>query len=118
MDHKDMDVWKKGIDLAVSVYRITSAFPAEEKYNLISQLRRAAVSVPSNIAEGAARNSDKEFIHFLYISLGSVSELETQIILSERLEIISDSPGSIYEDCISMKKMILGTIKYLKNKLK
>jgi four helix bundle protein len=77
MDHKDLDVWKRSMDLVVKVYQITKLFPDTEKYGLTSQMRRAAVSIPSNIAEGAARKGDKEFIQFLYISIGSLSELET-----------------------------------------
>jgi four helix bundle protein len=77
MDHKDLDVWKRSMDLVVKVYQITKLFPDTEKYGLTSQMRRAAVSIPSNITEGAARKGDKEFIQFLYISIGSLSELET-----------------------------------------
>ncbi|MFV8360212.1 four helix bundle protein [Flavobacterium sp. LS1P3] len=77
MDHKDLDVWKRSMDLVVKVYQITKLFPDTEKYGLSSQMRRAAVSIPSNITEGAARKGDKEFIQFLYISIGSLSELET-----------------------------------------
>jgi four helix bundle protein len=78
MDHKDLDVWKKSMNLVVLIYDITSKFPSDERFGLTSQMRRAAVSIPSNIAEGAARKGDKEFIQFLMIALGSLSELETQ----------------------------------------
>ena len=70
MDHKDLEVWKKSMDLVVKVYQITKLFPDTEKYGLTSQMRRAAVSIPSNIAEGATRKGDKELIQFLYISIG------------------------------------------------
>ena len=70
MDHKDLDVWKKSMDLVVKVYQITHLFPDTEKYGLTSQMRRAAISIPSNIAEGAARKGDKELMQFLYISIG------------------------------------------------
>lgn len=79
--HKDMDVWKESIELARLVYLITSKFPKEELYGITQQIRRSAVSISSNIAEGAARNSKKEFIQFLYISLGSLAELDTTIII-------------------------------------
>ena len=69
--HKDLDVWKLSIDFVTDIYKVTSSFPKEDQFGLTNQIRRAAVSVPSNIAEGAARNSDKEFLRFLYISLGS-----------------------------------------------
>jgi len=78
MDHKDLDVWKRSMDLVQLIYEYTKLFPKEEMYGLTSQMRRAAVSIPSNIAEGAARKGDKEFIQFLMLSLGSLSELETQ----------------------------------------
>ena len=73
MDHKALEVWKKAIDSVIEIYKISSAFSKTETYGLTDQLRRAAVSVPSNVAEGAARGSDKEFIHFLCISLGSLA---------------------------------------------
>ena len=87
-DYKQLKVWSKSIDLVVDIYKATSEFPKEEKYGLISQMRRCAVSVPSNIAEGAGRNSDKEFCHFLSVAHGSFYELETQLIVSQRLELI------------------------------
>ena len=80
--HKDLDVWKKSMDLVERVYRRTERFPDSEKYGLTNQIRRCAVSVSSNIAEGAARNTDKEFVQFCYIALGSLSELETQLLFS------------------------------------
>jgi len=78
-DHKELDVWKTSVELVTEVYVATKTFPKEELYGLTNQLRRAAVSVPSNIAEGAARQTTKEFVQFLYISLGSVAEVETQL---------------------------------------
>lgn len=87
--HKDLDVWKMSMGLVTSVYQITKNFPKEEIYGLTNQIRRAAVSVPSNIAEGSARASQKELVHFLYIALGSLSELETQFIIAKNLEYIT-----------------------------
>ena len=84
--HKDVDCWKRGIELVTEVYKVTKSFPKDEIYGLTNQIRRASISIPSNIAEGAARNSNKEFIQFLYIALGSLSELETQFIISKNLE--------------------------------
>jgi four helix bundle protein len=89
--HKDLDVWKMSVNLVTDIYKITSKFPKEELYGLTSQIRRSSVSIPSNIAEGAARKSDKEFIQFLHIALGSCMELETQIIISKNLTFVSDS---------------------------
>lgn len=83
--YKELKVWQKAIDLAVEVYRITEKLPREERFGLISQINRCVVSIPSNIAEGAGRNSNKDFDHFLGISLGSSFELDTQLIISNRL---------------------------------
>ena len=88
---RELKVWQKAIDFSVEIYKITASFPAEEKFGLISQLRRSAVSISSNIAEGSSRTSDKEFYHFLSISIGSAYECETQIIISNKLKYISDT---------------------------
>ena len=88
-NYKQLKVWNKSIDLVVDIYKATAEFPKEEKFGLISQMRRSAVSIPSNIAEGAGRNSDKEFRHFLAVSHGSSYELETQVIVSERLKLLT-----------------------------
>ncbi len=113
--HKDLDVWKKSMELAERYYYLTDKFPDNERYGLVSQMRRSAVSVPSNIAEGAARGSIKEFIQFLYISLGSLSELETQSLLSDRLKLLNDK--SIFNELELIRKMLLGLIKSMKNKI-
>jgi len=84
-NHEQMDIWNLAMEVVTDIYRLTNAFPATERFVLCQQMRRAAVSVPSNIAEGAARQSPKEFINFLFIALGSLSELETQLELSVRL---------------------------------
>lgn len=93
-NYKQLKVWEKAIDLVVDVYKATAEFPKEEKYGLISQMRRSAVSIPSNIAEGAGRNSDKEFCHFLSNAHGSSFELETQIIVSQKLELITQDTSN------------------------
>jgi len=111
-NHKELDVWKESMLLAKWIYAITSKFPKQETFGLTSQMRRCSVSVPSNIAEGAARNSDKEFVQFLYISLGSLSELETQVILSHEFGFLNE-PLEITK-IISVRKKLLGLIKYLK----
>ena len=85
MDHKDLEAWKQAMRLVEEVYKISSNFPKQEMYGLTSQVRRAAVSIPSNISEGAARNGKKEYSNFLGISLGSLAELETQLIIASRL---------------------------------
>jgi four helix bundle protein len=83
--HKDLDVWKRAVDFAVSMYTATKSFPPEEKFGLTSQLRRASVSIASNIAEGAARKGQKEFLYFLAVAAGSASEVDTQIIIAQRV---------------------------------
>jgi len=115
MDHKELDVWKAGIDLVLDIYEVTRDFPKEEIYGLTSQLRRAAASIPSNIAEGAARRSDKEFVQFLYIALGSLSEVETQVIIADKLRYLDDS-SELFEKLVSIKKMLIALIKHLKEK--
>ncbi|MDP8320918.1 MAG: four helix bundle protein [Candidatus Stygibacter australis] len=117
MNIKDMDIWKKSIEFVVKVYQITSEYPSEEKFGIINQMRRAAVSVSSNLVEGSARHSDKDFLRFLYISLGSIAEVDTQIIISQKLNYISlKQLENISRDVTNLKKMYLGLIKYLKEK--
>ena len=112
--HKDLDVWKKSMDLVEDVYRLTNSFPDAEKYGLTNQIRRCAVSISSNIAEGAARKTDKEFVQFCYIALGSLSELETQLLIAERLKYSQNI--DILENVVEIRRMLLGLIKYLKSK--
>jgi len=88
---RDLIAWQKGMELTEMVYKITSSFPKEELYGITSQMRRSAVSIPSNIAEGQLRNSKKEFIQFLSIALGSCAELSTQLELSKRLRYLTES---------------------------
>ena len=111
--HKDLDAWKKSMDLVDNVYKVTKSFPNEELYSLTNQMRRAAISIPSNIAEGAARGSKKEFIRFLYIALGSLSELETQFIIANRLGYLAD-PNNLLKDVGVIRKLINGLIYSLK----
>lgn len=87
--YQDLIVWQKSIDLAVEIYRIVKRLPQEELYGLQAQMRRAVISVPSNIAEGSARKTTKDFQHFLTIARGSTNELETQLILSKKLNYIT-----------------------------
>jgi four helix bundle protein len=115
--HKDLDIWKEGIDFVEEVYKITQNFPSSEKYNLISQIRRSAVSFVSNIAEGAARTSKKEYIRFISISLGSLSELETQLIIRIRLGYI-DSNETLLERLSSLRKRTYKFKNYLLNREK
>lgn len=113
--HKDLDAWKMAMEVVERVYACTSEYPKEEIYGLALQTRRSAVSVPSNIAEGAARNSKKEFIQFLYISLGSLAELETQLLIADRLAILKDQ--EIFQGLVQARKCILGLIRHMKSKV-
>ena len=110
--HKDLDVWKRSIEIVTSIYQITKSFPKEEIYGLTSQIRRSAISVPSNIAEGAARNHKNEFKQFLYISLSSCSELNTQLTIAQNLNYI-DSVGcnALLDELDIISKMLQGLIK-------
>jgi four helix bundle protein len=113
--YKELELWKVSMDLSVDIYQKTSAFPKCEMYSLTSQLRRAAISLPSNIAEGASRNSTKEFIHFLYISNGSLSEVETQLEIAYRLNYFTT-----FEELTNkiklIRKMLINLINTLKTK--
>ena len=90
-NYNNLQIWQQAMDLLEEIYKLTASFPIEEKFGLVSQMTRAAVSIPSNIAEGAGRNSDKDFAHFISIAIGSLYELNTQIVLSERLGYIDQS---------------------------
>ncbi len=115
MNHKKLDVWKMSMSLVEDVYALTIDFPDTERYGLISQMRRSAVSIPSNIAEGTARKSDKELIQFIYISIGSLAELETQYLIAVRLNYCNESVN--FEKSISeTRKLLIGFRNYLKNK--
>jgi four helix bundle protein len=112
--HKDLDIWKLSVELVVRIYDVTRSFPNEESYGLTSQMRRAAVSVPSNIAEGAARRHNGEYVQFLYIAPGSLSELETQLIIAEKLKYIS-ADMLVFNMLEDVRKKLIALIKYLKN---
>lgn len=114
--YKDLLIWQKGINIVVLVYKIVESFPKEELYALSSQLKRASVSVPSNIAEGYGRNSEKSFSHFLDISRGSLFEIETQLIIAKELGIISDEIlfNTILKQIEEESKMINSFSKTLK----
>ena len=115
--YRDLKVWQKSMDLTVRTYEVTRRFPSEEKYGLVSQMRRAAASVPANIAEGRARRSTKEFIQMLGIARGSLAELETFVTLSERLGLIrSETSESLLEDCAEINRMMNGLMRALSSK--
>ena len=110
--HMDLDVWKLSMDFVDELYNLTDKFPDSEKFGLVSQLRRAGVSIPSNIAEGAGRFHVKEFIRFLYISMGSLSEVETQLEIARRRGYILSTETQL-TSIIRLRKMLNGLIKHL-----
>jgi four helix bundle protein len=113
--HHRLVVWQRALALVRKIYELTAAFPAEEKYALAAQMRGAAVSIPSNIAEGAARSSRKEFIHFLFIAQGSVAELETQVLIARDLGFLSSEQSTpVIEELDELSKMIIGLQRSLK----
>lgn len=106
---RELNIWKKSLDLSVDVYRITQEFPVSEKYNLISQIVRSAVSIPSNIAEGSGRGTNKDFCRFLNIALGSAYELETQLTISNKLGYLTKNKYDMIINSLNeLQKMIFG----------
>ena len=115
--HEKLEVWNRAVEFVVTIYKGTSEFPKEEKFGLTSQIRRAAVSVPANIAEGAARQSSKEFSHFLAIAPGSASELETELLIAERLGYLEiDAYKEMHNELNTIARMIVGLSQHLKRK--
>lgn len=116
--YKDLIVWQKAIELVTDVYILTATFPAEEKFGITSQLNRAVVSVPTNIAEGWGRESSKNYIQFLKISRGSLMEVETLLLISKNLKFITDDKYNLYCNKIEeIAKILQGLIKSIKQKI-
>ena len=117
-NHKDLEVWKKSVQMVTRIYKETTNFPKEELYGLTSQIRRSAISVPSNIAEVAGRKHTKEFIQFLHISMESLAELETQLIISNNLDYLSNQ---VFENLntflIEIRSQLSGLIKSLQKRI-
>jgi four helix bundle protein len=113
--YENLKVWQLSMDLVTNVYSLVKLLPKDETYALSDQIRRSAVSVPSNIAEGSSRNSKKEFTQFLYISLGSICELETQLIIAENIGYITDT-SAIRSEIFVIKKMLNALIASLKGR--
>jgi four helix bundle protein len=115
--HKDLKVWQESIELVTIIYDKTKSFPKDELFSLTSQIRRCAISIPSNIAEGAARDSNKEYIRFLYIAQGSISELDTQLLIASNLTFVSKEDHLLLtEKLYEIRKMLSGLIKFRKGK--
>ncbi|MGB0166175.1 MAG: four helix bundle protein [Luteibaculum sp.] len=110
--HKELEVWQQSMELVEALYALTKNFPKEELYGFTSQIRRSAISVPSNIAEGSARKGNKENIQFLYVALRSLAELETQLLISKRLQYLADD--ACLESLEVIRRKLLNYIKYCK----
>jgi four helix bundle protein len=118
-NYKELIIWKKAIKMAVEVYKIAYLFPPSERYELTSQVKRAVVSVASNIAEGAGRNTNNEFVHFLGIANGSSFELVTQLIIAAELGLVSyDRVNPVIDELEQIQKMIYAFKETLKNQKK
>ena len=112
---KELKIWTKALDLSMSVYKVTASFPKDDRFGLISQIKRSAVSIPSNIAEGAGRNSDKEFIYFLSVANGSAYEIQTQLLISNNLKFLKDNVlESMLNELDEIQKMNYNFQKILK----
>jgi len=114
--YKDLQAWKISMDFVILIYKLTSKFPSNEMYGLTNQIRRCAVSIPSNLAEGSGRKNTKEYIHFLYISNGSLSELETQLEISYKLGYIKDIEH-LNDKMRYIRSMLVGLIRSLERTL-
>ncbi len=113
--HEDLDAWKAAMELAKLVYAMTNDWPDDERFGLINQIRRAVVSVPSNISEGAARSSDKDFAHFLDIALGSLAEVDTQFQLAQEFGYTVDT--AICDQITTVRKLTLGLRKHIRSRI-
>ncbi|MDD5184482.1 MAG: four helix bundle protein [Paludibacter sp.] len=106
---KKLSVWIKSVDFVTEIYKVTNTFPSNERFGLVSQLQRAAVSVPTNISEGSAKSSNKDFARFLEISLGSTFELETELLVSLNLSYIEQGQYNLLQEKLAeLQKMIIG----------
>jgi four helix bundle protein len=112
--YRDLDIWKKGIEVVKDIYKLTEKFPRQEIYGLVSQMRRSAISIPSNVAEGFKRYHNKEYKQFLHITLGSCAELETQITIAKELKYIQQaSEAALLEKLDHIGRMITNLLKKL-----
>ena len=115
--HKKLDVWQAAMTSATTVYKLTDKFPEQGKFGLVSQMRRAAISIPCNIAEGAARRGKREFRNFLSVAQGSLSELDTQLDLSILLEYVrAEDLRELWDELLRIDKMLSGLIRSLTNR--
>ena len=111
---RELSVWQRSMELVVMIYNATDLFPTKEKFGIINQLRRCSVSIPSNIAEGSGRDSEKEFRYFISISIGSLFELETQVLLSKKLQYLNNDKSLILiKEIREIQRMLIGLKKRL-----
>ncbi len=116
-NYKELNVWKESKDFSVFIYKLTNSFPNSENYGITAQINRSAVSIPSNIAEGAGRNSNKDFSRFISIAIGSSFELETQLIIAHEVGFIDQLPfDDVMKKLIIIQKRLVNFNKYLKSK--
>mgnify|MGYP000857337552 CR=1 FL=1 len=116
--YKELNVWKKGMEIVDQVYGLTETFPSKEQYGLASQMQRAAVSIPTNIAEGFARHHTKEFVQFLHIALGSCAELETHLMISERRGYVAAARSNELQGELEHEsRMLMALIKSLRKRI-
>lgn len=116
--YTNLEVWQKAMNLVTSIYTLTNEFPKEEVYSLTNQIRRAAVSIPSNIAEGRSRHSTKEYMRFVMMARGSVAEVETQLLISQNLNYVGDEKiQPLLEDVGEIGRMLSGLFSTLERKL-
>jgi len=115
--HKKLNAWSEAVDLAQHIYRVTERFPSNEQFGLTSQIGRAAVSIPSNIAEGAARQTKKEFLNFLHIAKGSLSELDTQLEIARRLKYLDQARWETFDERLErIDHMLSGLVRSLRSR--
>ena len=113
--YKDLNVWQKGLEIVEKIYNLTKTFPRYEVYGIASQMQRSAISIPSNIAEGFMRQHNKEYVQFLYVALGSCAELETQLIISQKMNYVKQESFNYLQEIIEHEsRMLVNLIKALK----
>jgi four helix bundle protein len=116
--HEKLEVWNRAVELVINIYKSTKDFPSDEKYGLTSQIRRASISIPANIAEGSARNTTKEFLHFLSIAQGSSSELETELLIAQKLGYLNEKNYiELKTEAESIGRMLIGLSNHLRKNL-
>ncbi len=116
MYYKEMEIWKEAVELVTDIYKITEEYPKNELFGIVSQIRRAAISIPSNIAEGSVKHSDKETLRFLDIALGSLAELDTQMLISQNLDFISNYK-ELEQKISKVRALLTGLIKFYDKQL-